>query len=72
MLCLTTIKAATSETVLDEPPELLINFVQKIQQEDASTYVDRKEANTASYERDLQGLLQYYGRVVVPKLVALR
>ena len=30
VLRLTTIEAVTSETVLDEPPELLINFVQKI------------------------------------------
>ena len=30
VLRLTTIKAATSETALDEPLELLIDFVQKI------------------------------------------
>ena len=72
MLCLTTIEVATSETALDKPPESLINFVRKIQQKDASVYVNRKEANTASYKRNLQGLLQYYRRVVVPKLVVLQ
>jgi hypothetical protein len=69
---LTTIGAAASETVLDEPPESLIDIVRKIQQKDASTYVDRDREPTAGYKRNLQGLLRFYGRVVVPMLVALR
>ena len=69
---LAAIEAATGETALDEPPESLIDFVRKIQQKDASAYVDREGANTAGYERDLQGLLRYHGRVVVPKSAALR
>jgi hypothetical protein len=69
---LAAIEAATSETALDEPPESLIDFVRKIQQKDASAYVDRKGATTAGYERNSQGLLRFYGRVVVPMLAALR
>jgi hypothetical protein len=72
MLRLAAIEAATSETALDEPPESLIDFMRKIQQKDASAYVDREGANTAGYERDSQGLLQYHRRVVVPKSAALR
>jgi len=49
---LATIKAATGETALDEPPESMIDFVRKIQQKYASAHVDREGANTAGYERD--------------------
>jgi uncharacterized protein YfdQ (DUF2303 family) len=53
VLRLATIEAATSETALDEPLESLIDFVRKIQQKDASAYVDRDRELTASYKRDL-------------------
>jgi hypothetical protein len=69
---LTAIRAAAGEMALDEPPESLIDFVRKIQQKDASAYVDRNREPTAGYERDSQGLLRFYGRVVVPMLAALR
>jgi hypothetical protein len=69
---LTAIRAAASEMALDEPPESLIDFVCKIQQKDASAYVDRNREPTAGYKRDSQGLLRFYGRVVVPMLAALR
>jgi hypothetical protein len=49
---LTTIRAAASEMALDEPPESLIDFVRKIQQKDASAYVDRNREPTAGYKRD--------------------
>jgi hypothetical protein len=49
---LTAIRAAASETALDEPPESLIDFVRKIQQKDASAYVDRDGKPTAGYKRD--------------------
>jgi hypothetical protein len=69
---LAAIRAATSETALDEPPESLIDFVRKIQQKDASAYVDRNGEPTAGYERNSQGLLRFHGRVVVPMSAALR
>ena len=53
MLCLAAIEAAASETVLDEPLESLIDFVHKIQQKDASAYINCNREPTASYERDL-------------------
>jgi hypothetical protein len=49
---LTAIRAAAGETALDEPPESLIDFVRKIQQKDASTYVDSDRELTAGYKRD--------------------
>jgi hypothetical protein len=49
---LTTIGAAASETALDKPPESLIDFVRKIQQKDASAYIDRDREPTAGYKRD--------------------
>ena len=49
---LTAIEAAASETVLDEPPESLIDFVRKVQQKDASAYADCDGEPTAGYERD--------------------
>ena len=52
MSYLTTIEAAASETVLDEPLELLIDFVRKIQQKDTSTYVDYNREPTASYKHN--------------------
>jgi hypothetical protein len=69
---LTTIRAAASETALDEPPESLIDFVRKIQQKDASAYVDRDREPTAGYERNSQGLLRFYRRVVVLMSAALQ
>jgi hypothetical protein len=57
MLRLTAIKAVTSETVLDETLESLIDFVREVQQKDASIYTDYKEESAASYKRNLQGLL---------------
>jgi hypothetical protein len=69
---LAAIRAAAGETALDEPPESLIDFVRKIQQKDASAYVDRDGEPTAGYERDSQGLLRFHGRVVVPMSAALR
>lgn len=52
VLRLTTIEAATSEMALDEPLESLIDFVRKIQQKDASAYVDRDRELTAGYKHD--------------------
>jgi hypothetical protein len=68
---LTTIRAATSETALDEPLESLIDFVRKIQQKDASAYVDHDRELTTGYKYNSQGLLQFHGRVIVPMSAAL-
>jgi hypothetical protein len=69
---LAAVQAAEGETALEEPPELLIDFVREIQQKDASVHVDREGASAAGYERNSQGLLRFYGRVVVPVSAALR
>jgi hypothetical protein len=69
---LAAIKAATSETALGEPPESLIDFAREIQQKDASVHVDHDRKPTAGYERDLHGLLRFYGKVVVLISAALQ
>jgi hypothetical protein len=46
--------------------------VRKIQQKDASAYIDYDRKPTTSYECDLQGLLWFYRQVMVLMIAALR